>query len=305
MYRLLLFILFAPLFVQPAAYPDGTVACDGIAWPHASQDQVLPPLSEGERHCHAVSIHTAGRWLINVRVEASASVQPRLLLPTTTCDLQQPVETSLRVLHRMPTSAFLEVATPGRYGFCVAANDPQAPLGAYRLTSWFTPSPTGAKSDPDEDEPDPDPVVTLPEARCVPLPSSTKVRDVPPSWFGCANVVLDDHADGWACATPLSPRDTIEATLRAADNTAAWLDEDHFRFDVATWRTVVLRAESQADLAAALYAADGQRLATDYSKGESGEVRIVRMLGPGTYFLRISARDPGSSPYRLTVTEVE
>ncbi len=282
----LLFVPGAFLFLLSAngARLVALTACHSPDLPHRVKREE-PPLQKGAKRCHTVEIENPGLWLIDLRVNVGTAALPRLELLEDPCDpLESPTDTSLRVLHRMPASALLEVDTPGRYAFCVRAEDPKAVLGSHRLTSWFSSLPSG-KSDPDEDEPDPDPL--------------TQSREDPAF---CDLRPGDDHSDRWPCATPIEIGISLAAHIGESSIDSSLADEDLFQLWVDDWRTVVIASKSSLGLAATLFSADGYRLATG-STGPSGDFRLVRTLAPGLYLLRVSAQGTTAGNYILEVRD--
>ncbi len=94
----------------------------------------------------------------------------------------------------------------------------------------------------------------------------------------------DDHGDTLACATPVRCRAHGEL-----DN--GWGDDvDAFRFHVDAWRTVEIAACSGFPTRGELFDAAGQHL--DAADGDGG-FRLVRTLGPGTYFVKVAGASGG------------
>ena len=92
----------------------------------------------------------------------------------------------------------------------------------------------------------------------------------------------DDHGDTLACATPMRCRAQGELANGWGD------DVDVFRFRVDGWQTLEIAACGAAH--GELFDAAGQRL--DGASGDGG-FRLVRHLGPGTYFIGIAGESDG------------
>ncbi len=96
--------------------------------------------------------------------------------------------------------------------------------------------------------------------------------------------VGDDHGDSLACATPI--RCSVHGELANG-----WGDDvDVFRFRVDGWQTVEIATCSDFTTRGELFDAAGQSL--DATGGDDG-FRMVRTLGPGTYFVRVAGESAG------------
>ncbi len=103
----------------------------------------------------------------------------------------------------------------------------------------------------------------------------------------------DDHGDTLACATPVRCRAQGELANGWGD------DVDTFSFRVNGWQTVEIATCSGFASSGELFDAAGQRLHT--ADGEDG-FRLVRTLGPGTYFLRVAGE---SGSYGLAIRTLD
>ncbi len=91
----------------------------------------------------------------------------------------------------------------------------------------------------------------------------------------------DDHGDSRACATPIERRAAGQLGNGWGD------DDDVFRFRLCGWQTIEIATAGDADTHGRLYDRAGQLLAGDDDGGDGGNFRLVRTLGPGTYFVRV------------------
>ena len=103
----------------------------------------------------------------------------------------------------------------------------------------------------------------------------------------------DDHVDTLACASSLDQ--PVKGSL-----SNGWGDDvDTFRFQVDHWRTIELSA--QGSVQGTLFDHRGQRLDTVGSSNHG--FRLVRSLGPGTYYLRLTAEED-AGPYTLKLESI-
>ncbi len=118
-------------------------------------------IAQGEQRCYSADLTSAGFWLVEVGIAAKETTEPSLSVSNKPCDQDAgTVEPAAKVLQRTLQGALLHVLIPGRYMFCISAQDPRRALGEHRITNLF--APTSIKGDPDEDEPDPHPLTLLP-----------------------------------------------------------------------------------------------------------------------------------------------
>ena len=113
----------------------------------------------------------------------------------------------------------------------------------------------------------------------------------------CGQGEMDDHSDGFLCATTLSWGEEIRGEIGNG-----WGDDsDVFRFHLSTLTTVELAARGEVELAGEVYDRHGMRLAS-LDGGLGGGVdglRWVRTLVPGTYFVRLAGRHGAAGKYSL------
>jgi hypothetical protein len=115
----------------------------------------------------------------------------------------------------------------------------------------------------------------------------------------CLGLVVDDHGDTTSCATQIEAG--VWSTGRLENG---WGDDaDTFAFFVTDLRTMALRVEAGAPLAAELFDPTGQRLQAATSEaGETG-LRWRRTLSQGVYFLRIASPVGDRVDYRILIEE--
>ena len=113
----------------------------------------------------------------------------------------------------------------------------------------------------------------------------------------CGDSTADDHADSLLCASRLDRTASGEIHNGWGD------DSDVFRFEVEGWKTVEIIASGEISPQGTLYDRQGQRLAT-VASGVGEAFRLVRTLGPGSYFLRLTS--PGSDgSYNVVVEDYD
>ena len=213
------------------------------------------------------------------------------------------------------TSRVLAFSRAAEILVCVGGQDPREVPDEIEVRSAFVELAEWAAKDgedPEEDEPDPtvkgsvdgeDPEEDEPDpTRPLIAPTVDEVVASLCRRVAAANDPADDHADGFLCATPLVAGRVVRGRLDAV-----WHgDEDVLSFVVDGVRTMRIRSAGAADFGA-LYNAAGDRLRTgDGTAGGSGTgFRIVKTLGPGRYFVRVSGRDGAVGPYRLVVEPID
>ncbi len=111
----------------------------------------------------------------------------------------------------------------------------------------------------------------------------------------CAVEDGDDHGDTLACATPVRCRARGELSNGWGD------DADVFRFRLDRWQAVEVATCGGPGARGELLDSAGQRLEDTGDSG--GGLRLVRTLGPGTYFVRVSGGSGGG--YGLTIRTLD
>ena len=104
----------------------------------------------------------------------------------------------------------------------------------------------------------------------------------------------DDHGATVATATPLVVGGDVQGRLGASD------DADLFEVTLAGAGTLTLQSTGGSDLAAQLEDGAGVVLASDDDGGGWYNFKIVRALGPGTYYLRVRHCCSGTGDYSVT-----
>ena len=111
---------------------------------------------------------------------------------------------------------------------------------------------------------------------------------------------VDDHGDDRFTATVIEPESETEGYLARGD-------VDYFRLEIANQGTLTLETTGGTDTSGSLHS-NTEDITRNYSGGQGDNFRIVRVLAPGTYFLRVS-RGPGrytlSSSFAATGDETD
>ncbi len=284
-----------------------------------------PGAESGASVCFELSQDKAGILVLEL-VTSTAAPAVRLHLLAAGSE-------AFRHLHQGATRLMLDgPATSHRV--CVEAEDPRQPLSPFRLQSRFVATacaPHSEKSETDgELEIDPDPFVAgplFPSAACRLAKSETDGEleiDPDPLWSDpqssalgaeshdlpaviaqlapwrpelCGQGEMDDHGDGFLCATTLSWGEGIRGEIGNG-----WGDDsDVFRFHLSTLTTVELAARGEVELVGEVSDRHGMRLG-GVDGGLGGGVdglRWVRTLVPGTYFVRLAGRHGAAGSYSL------
>ena len=112
------------------------------------------PTTEAE--CFTTEIPAAGTLMLEVSVPGGSEAEPWLDFLEYPCTDSEVPQEAPRFRARTADSLVLDIAEPGPYTFCVAAQDPRHSMGDYRVTSGFATAGSW-KDDPDEYQPEPDP----------------------------------------------------------------------------------------------------------------------------------------------------
>jgi len=233
--------------------------------------------------CFDIYVPESGLLMLEVTVPAAAQTEPRL-------DFHGPFGHGLQVkqyLERLPAGLLVEIRRPGTYRLGVHAQDPEQPLGEYRLRSGFAAVPFTKEGDPEEDEPDPDPQ---------PIPGKAFEASRILSEL-CSRSQTDEHGDSLWCASPLGLGQEVKAEIGNE-----WGDDDDFfTFLLTDMETVRIESTGSTDTFGSLYDERGYRLQSDDDGGTGGNFRLVKTLTPGRYFVRVTGGDGAPGSYRLTV----
>lgn len=143
---------------------------------------------------------------------------------------------------------------------------------------------------------------SIPRGRTADRRRASRSRSIPKDWVaggprGCAAATTATITATSGCA--LRPSSPGSAAGRI-DN--GWGDDqDFFVFEIDATRTLSVAISGEIATTAALYDSHGQRLAVPESGGLDEELRLVKTLTPGLYFLRLESGDRRSGAYALTV----
>ncbi len=150
----------------------------------------------------------------------------------------------------------------------------------------------------EEKEIDPDPFTGLEVRAFRLLPMGSELAPLAEHRIADPSCVLDasdDHGDTPGCATPL-----VAGQVLAAELGNGWGDDvDVFAFTLRRARTVRLETRGGIDTLGTLIDRFGHRLATDDDGGTDGGFRLVRVLAPGRYFLRVEGSGGAEGAYQL------
>ena len=319
---LALFALFAlgPICLRAQGIEGSVPVCDSVV-PLLVGETWRDAGAQSTSACFAIEIESSGLLSVELILPATS---PRAYLTLGGDD--DAAETT--VLGRSSTSLLL-VAASGNLGLRVASDDPRLPLAPFRLrTEWTDPDAEGEDDTEIELEPnplsggchngeddteielEPNPLTggchngeddTEIELEPNPLTGSVsgKVFDLSPiqnlggpRLNGLCRSSFDrgegdDDSDGLLCASELEAGREVSGVI-AND----WGDDvDVFRFEVETLAPVELLArvsDGIGELVAELYDHRGQRLQVEV--GDSSTLRLVRTLGPGSFFLALSSQ---------------
>ncbi len=227
--------------------------------------------------------------------------------PSAYIELQSDGPNAPHILYRTASSLIVALA-PGSHPFRVLTADPKLPLLPFRLRSGFTAIATKGENDSEiELEPDPtmiggdftkgendseielepDPSLIEPDASVIGLHALCKSAS---GYEG-----QDDHGDSVACATTIDSGRSVVGEL-----VNGWGDDvDVFRFDVHDLATVEIIAHSDSELVVALLDQHGQRLG---SPARTENLRWIRTLAPGSYFLRLDRPSGMDRHYSVRLT---
>lgn len=231
----------------------------------------------GEAHCYRLDLATPGLLHLGLSVASWLPSGAQLALLG-----GDGVPADLETLERSAAER-LVLAPAGSFWLEITGEDPDAPLPAYRLGARFV---AITKSETDG------------EIEIEPEELRTRCGQEPPLGdLLCRDAVADDHGDALVCATPFENRIAGELGNGWGD------DADVFRFRLRRWQTVEIFTDGDADTYGTLYDRAGQRLAAGDDGGEGRNFRLLRILGPGTYFVRVEGVDAAGA-YGLSVREL-
>ena len=279
----------ALILLAATAVPSALAACtSGI--PLNSGEVWQDGGGQTEGSCFRVDITESSLLVFQLR-------QPAVAARAHLAGIADDGEVDGRLLHHSPATLVAAV-TPGVYHLQVAADDSTKALGVFQLRFDRLRIPTKDENDPELD-PEPNPLVVPcigcqglpdfdendpeldPEPNPLRMPGLSISSDLSRvSGLGRAQLATlcgDHDADSFLCAVALETEPVLGA---------AFEKDTIFRFPVRRLGPVEIRAEG--DGIAELYDRHGQRL--EVLSGESGEIRGVRTLVPGVYFLRVAGQ---------------
>ncbi len=202
---------------------------------------------------------------------------------------------SIDLVRETPQSLVVDIPTPGNYFLAVSAEDPAQLLKDYRIRNTFiADSRIPTETYKVKTSPDGTPEISFFEAF---KDVEEEEDETDPDLLGlCPLGEIDDHGDTPHCATPL---ESGSATGGRIEN-GFGDDEDYFIFALEAQETVAIETTEGQGRVGVLYDERHQRL-TSCDGRTSSDVRIVRTLGPGRYYVRIESPDGTEGPYRLRV----
>ena len=254
----------------------------------------------GRPEIFRLEVPAPGILILDVSAPACDPSQPKLTFLGTgnaSSDAADPGgrAQSFDLVRETPQGLVLDIRVPGSFFLAVSAEDPSRGLNGYKLHNTFvadvTPTAEGHR------------IATSPHVAPA-IYSFEAYKDVEeeedetdPDLIGpCPPSEADDHGDTPLCATPLR---SGSATAGRIEN-GYGDDEDYFTFALDAQETVSIEITEGQSRHGALYDEKQQRLTSCDSRNPN-DVRIVRTLGPGRYYVRIESSDGTEGPYRLRV----
>ena len=309
-------------FVASPASADAS--CDHAIVLDLDSTLRLSSLPRGEDAYLRVEIPGPGFLSLDASASGLSKAEPVLVPVGVTCDgvaSGRPV-----VLERTLGSVLVVGESSGGYVFRLTSSDPSEPFSTVKVRSAYLPF--GEDEDEIENEPDPFVGGKLPssfgedddeiEEDADPFTSGKL-----PSGFGedddeieedadpfvgggagkatvlCGTGETDDHGDTFACASILVPGRQVNGEIGNG-----WGDDaDVFRFvvpgspGVDLWRAELITTGATAG-AGVLFDHRGSRLAQG-DAGADGGFRLVEVLSPGVYYLRVEGGFRAEGPYGL------
>ncbi len=286
-----------------------------------------------ESHFFQLYAPTAGWLKLDVMTPVASGTAARIEFFGPSCDRESAIRTAA-VIDRTATHSLIALRKAGTHYLRVRAHDPAQPLGDYRLSVHFVAleplrhTASGrAKSEEVEVDPFPEGFADngwnkSEEVEVDPFPEgfadngwnkSEEVEVDPfPEGFAdikgtdwteaCRRTTDDDHGDGFPCATPL----ILDRGHHGAIDNDWGDDEDVFEISLTRPSTVRIEIRGQtleaADLA--LHDQRGQRLA-DAPTDPADDLRLVRWLEPGRYFLRLAGRYGSEGTYEVSLESLD
>ncbi len=293
-------LLAALVLLALPALAGAHPACRDAAW--IEPGEVVRGLGHtaGKPVCYRIATPDAGLLMLDVTVPAGTSAEPLLTLTAGSCGAGTGFGEAgkLGSLAATPSQRLVRVAGARDLLVCVGAQDPLLRLDDYRLETAFL---ARSKDEPIEVEPD-----GLAATGCggwdkdEPIEVEPDGLALPPDVVAalCRETQRDDHGDLVACATRLELGRVV-----AGEIGNPWGDDqDVFAFELTAPGTVRLWISGEADPAAGLYDARGQRLAlADDAGAISSAARRIKTLGRGIYIVRVQGWQGAEGAYELEV----
>jgi len=293
--RILSFVMFSASIVFAPVMTPATELTNGCGAPQIllPQDQIRHGEGRwGEAHCYRLDLESSGFLYLHVATDWALPSGARLEVFEMKGAMEKPAP--LRTFLRTATER-LTLLEAGTFLVEIRSEDPRRPLPAYRLGSRFvaiTPSETNGELELELEESETNGELELELEEIVTngglgleLEESEPGGGVDRIWALfkrlCQIDRADDHGDTLACATPFEHRATGEFANGWGD------DVDVFRFEVHRWQTVEIIITAELDTHGMLFDRRGQGLGSDDGGGEDESFRLVRTLGPGTYFVGV------------------
>jgi hypothetical protein len=107
---------------------------------------------------------------------------------------------------------------------------------------------------------------------------------------------VDDHGDSLLCATPIAVNGSDSGEITSGTTT----DYDMFKFVLTSSATITVASTGTGHVTGSLLDSTGALVASDNTGLSAATFSIVRSLGAGTYYVKISGAD--ESAYGISVT---
>ncbi len=280
----------------------------------------------GVAECFSFDLTSVGTLMLEASPAEPYMAEPRLEFLGQVCDLSSRKET-FRYRSQYAQRLDVKIVQPGLYTACIASQDPESALGAFRVLSVFLPARLEKEEDPDEHEPDPDPLASRGFGKAED-PDEHEPDPDPFACFGFGKAedpdehepdpdpivsdptaaerlrdlcqgISDDHGDSLLCATSID----LGAKIAARIHNPWSDDQDVFTFVVDELTTVRLTATGNTS--GSLLDRAGQRLHLLDSEVSNVGWQAVKTFSPGRYFVRIDGADGTEGGYRLEVETLD
>jgi hypothetical protein len=302
-----------------AAARHGRSICDEALVLDLDATARLSSLPAGDSYLR-IEVPAPGVLSLDASVPGSSPAVPVLVPVSASCGgvpSARPV-----VLERTMASLLLGIETPGDYVFRLTSMDPAKTLSEVKVRSGhssfddedeieedadpFAGGGVSSFDDEDEIEEDADPfagggVSSFDDEDEIEEDADPFAGGAPgPMAALCGTGEVDDHGDTFACATTLAPGRTV-----AGEVANDWGDDvDVFRFvlpgspAVDLWR-VELVTTGATETQGALFDRRGWSRLARSGGGRGGNFRLVQVLRPGVYYVRVEGAQGAEGPYGL------